>query len=330
MKTYSELLARKDAPPGSSWGLFGPDDDMGTVNFLTPERTVAARDCIRRGASFNLDCALQTFDPPTSHYRECVQHHIMSGHPNHRDDWLDSFYLQSGTQIDGLRHVRHAVHGFYNGTPDDSVRVGSARLGVGRWADHGMAGRGLLLDVERYLKERGQSLDHRNSEPIDVALLDAVAKAQNVRPRPGDILMLRTGWLRFYLEELTPEDRRDQSNAIHSAGLLQSRDTLAWLWDHQIAVCAADNPGLECIPPQPSSPFAAEVAGLPEIPSEFWARLMHPQMIAMLGLVIGELWNLEALSADCAQDGVWESFVCIKPLNLIGGVGSPANAVAIK
>ena len=57
---------------------------------------------------------------------------------------------------------------------------------------------------------------------------------------------------------------------------------------------------------------------------------MHSRLIAMLGFVLGELWNLEALAKDCASDGVWSSFVTVKPLNLIGGVGSPPNALAIK
>jgi hypothetical protein len=58
--------------------------------------------------------------------------------------------------------------------------------------------------------------------------------------------------------------------------------------------------------------------------------MMHASMIAMLGLTIGEQWNLEDLAADCADSGVWECFVAAKPLNLVGGVGSPANAFALK
>lgn len=58
--------------------------------------------------------------------------------------------------------------------------------------------------------------------------------------------------------------------------------------------------------------------------------MMHAPMIALLGLTIGEQWNLDGLAVDCAQDGVWECFVGAKPLNLIGGVGSPANAFALK
>ena len=59
------------------------------------------------------------------------------------------------------------------------------------------------------------------------------------------------------------------------------------------------------------------------------AGLMHPTLIALLGLCLGELWDLEALAEDCARTGVYECFLSCKPLNVTGGVGSPANAMAI-
>jgi hypothetical protein len=58
--------------------------------------------------------------------------------------------------------------------------------------------------------------------------------------------------------------------------------------------------------------------------------MMHPDLIAMLGVCLGELWKLDELAQDCANDGVYEVMVTCKPLNLVGGVGSPANALALK
>ena len=58
--------------------------------------------------------------------------------------------------------------------------------------------------------------------------------------------------------------------------------------------------------------------------------MMHPYLIALLGFVLGELWNLEALADDCDADKVYDFMVTAKPLILRSGVGSPANAVAIK
>jgi Putative cyclase len=327
---YAELLQRDDAPPGSCWWLHGADDELGSINFLTPDRVRAAAACIRRGEMFNLDCPLGAFDPPTSHQRKAARHTIFGNNPHHRDDVLDSFYLQAGTQLDSLRHMRHPIHGFYNGAAEESIAVGSPRNGISRWAEAGIAGRGVLIDLDRHCRRTSTALDHRAGEPIEVETIVAAAEAQRVEIRPGDILMLRTGWLRFYFDQLTAEERRMFPQRQCSAGLLQSHATLEWLWDNQIAVCAADNIGVEAIPPAPSSPFAAELTGVAGIGGGIVASLMHPHLIALLGVCLGELWDLDKLAEDCERDGVWESFVTVKPLNLIGGVGSPANALAIK
>lgn len=45
---------------------------------------------------------------------------------------------------------------------------------------------------------------------------------------------------------------------------------------------------------------------------------------------LGELWRLGPLAADCAEDGVFEALLTSAPLNVAGGAGSPANALALK
>jgi hypothetical protein len=325
---YADLLKRTDAPRGSSWGLFGADDEVGTLNFLTPDTILAARSCVRRGAFFNLDCSLDAFHPPILAHRKTLQHSIFGSSPHHRDDCIDSFYLQSGTQVDGLRHFRHPVHGFYNARQDSEVAVGSPTLGVNRMADHGIVARGVLVDMERYFSARGKKLSYFEGEPIDVDLVDEAADEQGVEFRSGDILMLRTGWLKHYFG--LPETARAQLPAHMSCpGLEQSHKSLGWMWDHQFSVCASDNFALECFPPVETSPFADEVRDVADVHPRH-AGMMHASMIALLGLTIGEQWDLEKLTADCASDGVWDCFVSVKPLNLLGGVGSPANAFALK
>ncbi len=327
--SYAELRKRTDAPPGSSWRLFGDNDELGTINFLTEERILDARQCINSGKFFNLDFPIDAFDPPILSQRKLVRHTIFGSSPYHRDDCIDSFYLQSGSQIDGLRHFRHPLYGFYNGAPDSSIAVASPRLGVNRAADHGIVGRGVLIDVERYLARRGEHLNYTAGDPISSGLIDDIAADQGVEFRSGDILLLRTGWLKFYFEGMTAEEKRIFPQKMCSPGLVQAYDTLAWIWDHQFSVCACDNFGFECFPPISDSPFATEVKDVPDVHPRH-AGMMHPSMIALLGLTIGEQWNLEALATDCAADNVWECFVAVKPLNLIGGVGSPANAFALK
>ncbi len=325
---YRELLQRSDAPPGSSWGLFGRDDEVGTVNFITAERVRHAAQLVKRGVCFNLDKALDAFDPPVARHRHKPRHTMFCNSPNHRDDYIDHFYPQGTTQVDSLRHFRHADYGFYNGTKDEDVKPGSPTIGINRYAERGIVGRGVLIDIERYLSQRGRLLDHRAGEAFPVSLLDDVATAQGVAFVPGDILLMRTGWMACYFNDMTPQERTQLPSALKSTGLLQARETVEWLWDHQISVGASDNAGFEAIPSVAQSPFVS-MRDRAASADPIHAGLMHPTLIALLGLCIGELWDLEGLAADCAATGVYECMVSCKPLNLTGGVGSPANAIAI-
>lgn len=326
---YRELLDRTDAPPGSAWGVFGPDDECGTLNFIDARARVRAAALVREGRTFNLDCSLDAFAPPVAPHRHAPCHTLFSNSPHHRDDRIDNLYLQGTTQVDGLRHFRHPDHGFWNGVPDERIAVGSPTLGVNRYAERGIVGRGVLLDIDRHLRACGRALDFSVGEPFGVELLDEVAHAQGVLIERGDILMIRTGWLHHYFEVMTPEQRMALPRSLRCPGLAQSARTPEWLWDHGIAVAASDNVGLEAIPSMAESPFVSRrdrAAGTDPI----HAGLMHPTLIALLGLCIGELWDLEALAQACASDGRWDCMVTCKPLNLVGGVGSPANALAIR
>ncbi len=326
--TYEELLQRTDAPAGSAWGVFGPHDEIGTLNFLTPECMRDAARLVRRGQAFNLDHRLDAFHPPVARHRHAPSHTIFSNSPHHRDDRIDGLYLQGTTQVDSLRHFRHPDHGFYNHTPDEKVVVGSPTIGVNRYAERGIAGRGVLLDIDRHLRRSGKSLDFRQGESFSVDLLDEVAQAQGVQFRHGDILLMRTGWLAFYFNEMTPQEQLALPEKLMCPGLEQAHRTLAWLWDHRISVIASDNLGVEAIPSRADSPFVSNydrAAATDPIHS----GLMHPTIIALLGFCLGELWDLEALAQDCASTGVYECFLTCKPLNMTGGVGSPANALAM-
>lgn len=328
MKTYKELLARTDGPPGSAWGLHGPDDDIGTLNFLSPNALIEAAALVRKGKTFNLDKPLDAFKLP---HRNALKHVILGDERHHtRDDYIDGLYLQSGSQVDGLRHWRHPKHGFYNYTKESDIAPGKPRLGVQRYAEHGIAGRGILLDVERYLAQHDKQLDLVAGESFTVDLLEAVAAFQNLSFKPGDILMLRTGWLQSYFGDMPEAHKEQLTKKVTCPGLVQSHRTLEWLWDHQFAVCAADTPGFEAVPPAPNNELQTQLlAQMPDL-KPFLASMMHPILIGLLGVCIGELWDMDALAADCAEDGIYEFLLTAKPLNLVGGVGSPANAMAIK
>jgi hypothetical protein len=330
MLSYDELLARKDAPAGSNWGLFGESDELGMVNVLTSERVLAGARCVQRGASFNLDLPLE-LDPPVSPSgRGAPQHTITRTSEQLLDDYVDKFYLQGSTQIDGLRHVKHPDHGFYNGHSEEEISPGSATLGVSRWAERGIVGRGVVLDVAGFLADRGEPLDPREARQIPVAVLDECARAEGVELRGGDLILMHTGWVE-YLMGLSYEERLTLPRSVVSPGLAQDESTLRWLWERQTPLIASDNLAVECYPPR-TPPYLStqELSDGPKAWHNEPVLLLHRHIIAMLGIVVGELWKLGDLCRDSRKDGVWECLLVVKPLNLRGGVGSPANAIAIK
>lgn len=325
--SYSELV-RGDGL-GTVSSAFGDNDQLGTVNFCTPERVSAAAKLISRGAVFNLDYPVNAFQPFPTGRRPEAQHHIFANNPTHRDDYLDSFYLQGTSQIDGLRHMRHPVSGFYGGVSDAAVVPGSRELGIQAWAETGIVGRGVLLDVERILATEDRQVDHERGFVITVDDLERTAVAHGVDLRPGDILLIRTGWADYYLNNPKRAPRAARRDPLVCPGLDQSERTVQWLWDHQFSLIASDNMALEVLPPLSTSPFFLETERH-EGPRSQHDGMMHRVLIPLLGMAIGELWALEELATDCLADGVYDFFLTAKPLYLIGGVGSPPNAVAIK
>lgn len=327
--SYADLLGRQDAPPGSSWGVFGSENQLGTLNFIGSEQVRDAVQLVQRGSVFNLDYPVNAFSPAPSGTRPAAVHHIFSNNPNHRDDWLDSFYLQSTSQIDSLRHIRHPQHGFYAGVADDEIGEGTPALGIQTVAERGILTRGVLLDVGRHFEERGTPIDLAGNQMITPEDLDEVAREQGVEFRQGDVLLIRTGWASYYLDTLTAEERASFSTRIRHPGLIQSPEMIAWLWDRRLAMVATDDSGVEAHPVRPDSGLVDPHEAAPERGVKH-NGMLHRPLIALLGLYLGELWNLDALAQDCAGDGVHEFLLSAKPLNVIGGVGSPPNAMAVK
>jgi hypothetical protein len=95
--------------------------------------------------------------------------------------------------------------------------------------------------------------------------------------------------------------------------LEQCEDSLRFLWDNHFAAIASDNLPFEAYPPAD--------------PEE---GLMHGVIIGLWGMPIGEMFQLDALATSCAADRRYEFFFTAAPLNKLGGVASPPNALAIK
>jgi kynurenine formamidase len=297
------------------------DSQIGTVGLQDAGTRVAAARLVVTGEYFNLDYPLNGFDPPVVPGREPAIHHVFSLNELHRDDYLDGFYLQASTHIDGLRHIAHPTTGFFGGHAACDLDVDPEGLSIHHLAESGVVGRGVLVDIARYRQRVGRPLDLTTNDPITVADLDGALEFQGTTVGRGDIVLLHTGWAAHYLA-LEVASREHRSGV---PGLEQSRTVLEWLGDHAIAMVAADNSAVECYPVRPDSGLAVEdPTGPPH------GGMLHRPAIGQLGLTFGELWRLDALAAACALDGRYDALVAVKPLCLIGGVGSPANAFALR
>ena len=316
---YRDLPIDSSKPARSAWGVFGEEDEVGTINLLTPEHVRRAATLVRKGAVFSLNWDLEKPDPPILG-RQPLDHHIIDLDPG-TDDYYDNFYTQSSSQWDALSHWPHPEHGYYNGrTLADFTGKPGSRNGIDNWARRGIVGRYVLADVDRYRKEHGSPIQHHEREEITVDEVGLVLEWHGIELREGDILLLRFGWIEWY-EGLDQETRTELSVAgqqIKTPGLSPEERTLEWLWDHQVSAVAADCPALEAIPPLPS----------PEEPSI--EGYLHFRIIPLLGMAVGEMFALDELAADCASDGVFEGLFTAAPLNKVGGVGSTANALALK
>lgn len=285
-----------------SWGLWGDADVLGCLNLLTPERAVRGAGLVRRGAVFPLDAALDEIDPPL--FTRPALHHEIYTFPggNAFDDHITMWDTQSSSQWDGLRHIRDPQLGFYNRQEPD-------RLPIDNWARKGIVGRGVLADVARWREEQGRPVNVARSDVIEPNDVLATLEAQRAKVEPGDVLLIRTGWLGWY-RDLDRPAREALGYESGLPGLAAHRGMAQALWDLHVAAVAADNPGLEAFPVRDHH--------------------LHWELLPRLGIPIGELWSLDDLAADCLADGVYEFLITSAPLHLRGGVASPPNALAVK
>ncbi|HSV78742.1 MAG TPA: cyclase family protein [Ramlibacter sp.] len=298
-----------------AWGVFGPDDEFGCLNFLNPAAVSNAARLVETGKVISLDVPLGEPQPQFWAMRPPLQHRVRV-HRHGRDDHLDEFNLQGSSQWDGLRHVRFRQHGYYGGRSEEQLDS-TGVLGIERWAERGIFGRGILVDVAGFAADAGEPLDPTKTRSVDHALIAQVLASTGVKTRPGDILLVRTGWLAWY-SGLTMERRqaivadyeRDRAS-FHIPGIDATEPSVAWFWNNRIAGIATDTPTFEV---------------LPYDPKRGWA---HHRLLALLGMPLGELWALEELARHCRQTGRYDFFLSSAPLKLPSGVATPANAYAL-
>jgi kynurenine formamidase len=295
----------------SNWGRWGADDQIGTLNFITPEKLVRAAQLVRTGRT--VDCGIP-FDKngpfPPGGWRNNPQH-VFTLLPS------DSFYakdgqiaaddiiimgLQAATQWDGLAHVGYDGY-FYNGVPAAAVNnfQGASKNDIAQVAIK-LVSRGVLLDIAAL---KGVEVLPDSYEITEADVL-AAQERQGVQVESGDILCVRTGWTKWFREG----DRQRYVGNTPGPGL----EICRWIHDSEIAALALDQSNGEAWP----SPIPG--ATIP----------FHQVAIRDIGLTLGEMFDFEALAADCEADGVWE-FLFVSPgLKVTGAVGTPLSPVAIK
>jgi kynurenine formamidase len=290
-----------------AWDVWGRADELGTLNFLRPAATAAAAQSVREGRVICLSLPLNLPYPATTSDRPPYTHTVTRSRSG-RDDSLSGFYLQCSSQWDSLQHIRFREFGYYGGREEDDLDRGARR---------GIVGRGILADVAAYARQQGIDYAADRRVPIGPGMLDAVLASQGTIPEPGDILILNTGWLSWYLSldqagrAALQGTQRAGEGAMLCPGLDARAATAEWLWDHQISAVAADNPALEVLTVSREDGF------------------LHRRILALLGMPIGEFFLLDELAEACASRRNWSFLFTAAPLNLPGGVGSPNNAYAV-
>ncbi|MEZ0052433.1 kynurenine formamidase [Mycobacterium sp. MAA66] len=324
---------RRVAADVSNWGRWGDDDELGTLNLITAEKVAQAAATVRHGKVFALGGDFGSSGPQGAFQFRQNPTHVMTvdggdaetlarygpqwlrnkvarqvssmfvDNPFRFNDDMIVMPLQAATQWDALSHVYYDDK-LYNGFPADSVTsFGAFHCGIDKVDVKGITSRGVLLDVVRH---RGVEMFCEPGNAITPAELDDIVAAQGVTITPGDIVVVHTGWwTRFQ----STGNGAEQGSGLHWT-------CASWLHDHNVAAVAADNLMVE--DPDPAN--GVDGVFLP----------MHLLCLRDMGLMLGEYWDLTALSADCAADRVYEFQLIAPPLRVTGAVGSPVNPIAIK
>lgn len=304
----------------SNWGRWGDDDQVGTLNHVTAEDVVRAAQCVRSGKVISLALPFDGDGPQTGGFGRFNPIHLMfrDGGDIISGTIVDDFYggrdrhirgtddmiimpLQSGTQWDSLSHIVFENR-MYNGYDASMISSKGATRNDIAQARNRITGRGVLLDVAR-------SKGVEALEPGYAILaedLEKCAQQQGVEVGRADFVLVRTGQL---------GQRRGRwgdfaGGPAPGLGL----DAVPWIAEKEIAGLATDTWGMEVLPN--------------ETPDVF--QPLHVILIVGMGLYVGEIFDLDALAADCAEDGQYDFLFCAPPLPFTRAVGSPVNPIAIK
>lgn len=339
----------KRRPPGSNWGDFGPDDQRGRMNYLTPEKVLQGIAEVKTGQNFCLSLPLdlpggnglnpRRFPPvvrPT--LRDGVPNFVCdNGAAGHTDVFCDDLaiiYLQYSTQWDSFAHVgslfdadgdgrRERV--FYNGFRGGEHIVGptdvkDAGVPTGPGGSTSRAGAlGIENMAETCVQGRGVLIDlhaHFGAERKLVRFedLQRIMRADDITVEKGDMVCFHTGFGQMLMDRSGSPNEQDLH---HSHPVLDGRDheLLRWVTESGVAALIADNYAVEGLPAEPGGD---DCASLP----------LHEHCLFKLGVHLGEIWYLTPLAAWLRANKRSRFLLTAPPLRLPGAVGSPATPVA--
>lgn len=300
----------------SNWGRWGAEDQIGTLNHVTPQDIVTAAGLIRKGKVFALglplDQKLQSglfggrWNPIHTMLATGTDAVAGTQDENVRLRYADdaiNLPLQCSTQWDALAHI-FLDDKMYNGFDATLVDSTGAKKNGIEHTRNKMVGRGVLLDVARF-----KGLDALpDGFAITNADLDATAAAQGVEIRKGDFVIVRTGQQEACIKA------GDWGTYAGGDAPGLAFETAYWIHKHDLAAICTDTWGCEVRPNETTE------ANQP------W----HWVVIPKIGITMGEIFFVKELAEDCAADKVYEFFFCAPPMHIPGGCGSPINPQAIK
>jgi kynurenine formamidase len=301
----------------SNWGRWGKEDELGTINFITPEKTRAAAQGVRQGKVLSLAIDFDKNGPQSGfagrmnpiHYMMQDGGDVVSG----AQDWIpvlrytdDAIImpLQCATQWDSLAHIFFDGKMYNDRNPNLVSSNGAEKNSIVPLRDK-IATRGVLLDLPK-LKGKEWLEPGEAVYPEDLDGAAAMAKTSIER---GDIVLVRTGQMAMCRKR---GGWGDYAGTGDAPGL--SLACAEWIYRKEIAGFATDTWGTEVLPN--------------ETPEVF--QPLHCVSLVHTGILIGEIFDLDVLAADCARDGVYDFFFLAPPLPITGAVGSPINPQAIK
>lgn len=302
----------------SNWGRWGKDDESGTVNYVTPEMVIRAASLVIKGKVFSLSIPFDAsgpqiwnrggrFNPIHLMLRsgsDLISSKVSNIPVREFADDIIIMPLQSATQWDGLSHGFDLDAKMYNGYDASLVdSFGANRNGIQNYKNR-IVGRGILLDIARS-KNMNWLKPGYGITPQD---LNECATEEHVIVGEGDFVLIRTGQLAAI------KARGNWGDYVGGSAPGLTLETLEWIFEKKIAGIATDTWGVEVRPNQ----------------TEELSQPWHKVAIPSIGLLVGEIFDLEEIAQDCAHDNVYE-FEFIAPIiPFTNAVGSPVNPIAIK